>query len=1197
MKLIDFCVRHAVPVIVAVLLAVLFGVIAIWEIPRQLTPTVEVPVIGVTVTYRGAAPQEIEREIITKIEEQLNAVEGLREMTSEATEGLAAIRLEFDWGTDLDVASIDVINKLNLVEDLPDEAEEPVLFFGERHEHPIGFISLQGEGETSDDLREFAEDALEPELKRIEGVSRVEVYGGRERIVEATFDPVQLASYRLRPGDLAALLAAENQNTRGGKVDEEKNRWAVRTVGEFRTAEDVENVVLRRPGMPDVRLEELLAVSQQRFKDAEAYVRTDGSPSIVFAVHKKTGENVVAIMKDVYAKVEDLNTRILARMDRRMEVVYDEAEYVDRSIRQLQENVIFCGLLAGAVLLLFLRNPSAILTVFVTIPISFIATFIFLWQIGRTLNVVSLAGLAFAVGMLVDNAIVVLENIYRHRQMGKGPARAALDGAGEVWGAVLAATMTTVAVFVPILLIQEEAGQLFRDIALAIAISVALSMAVSMTVIPMLSAKILRARQAAAAKRKQAGATRVRLRRLPVRIVLAATAGVTILTGVVALGLVVWLAVDLLALADLVPPVADWFADPMLSAMLGALAPLHLVGLMLLAGFIALAAEAPRLFLRLDRTYPEVGEALGLEALTRMNLVDWTGTTVKRGITLTVHWLMQGVGRRVLVGIGILAVFGYLMVFFFLSTPKTYLPLGNRNFVMGFVQTEAGASVDHNLEVAQTIEDRIMALPGVEKSFMVALRDRVFFGARAADADEARLLATRMGAAVGNAPLAFMPEFAHQGWLDKFGEYLKDPIAGVRVFVQQVGLFQRRGTLAGQTITVVLRGDDIDRLYDIGDEMQRRLERVPGIQGVRPAYKRGNWEVRPLVDRKRAADVGLTAQEIGLTVGAIVNGIKVDDFREASGNELDLILRGREEYREHIERLNDLPIWTPRGGRVLLGQVAPVRPAAGYNVIQHTEQQRSIELEVQLAPDAAIGAVMDAVRGEVLRPMESAGTIPPTYIPDVRGQARDLERMWRALRWSLLIALIIIYLLMAALFESFAHPFVIMLTVPLAMVGGFGMLWAMRGYNRLLGLPPPQLDVVTMLGFVILIGIVVNNAILVVAQALNSHRRDGLAIKRAIVDSVESRIRPIFMSTMTSILGMMPLVVRPGPGSELYQGLGSVVVGGLLISTVFTLILTPVVFSFGFGVTERLRALARRWGLVVGEAGRGQASDAQSPTG
>jgi len=1195
MNLIRFCVHHAVPVIVAVLLALLFGVMAMVGIPRQLTPTLDVPVIGVTVYWVGAAPQEMEREIATKIEEQLNAVEGLREMTSSCSEGMAQIRLEFDWGTNLDVASIDVINKLNLVEDLPDEAEEPVLFFGEPYGHPICFISLEGQGETSDDLREFAEDILEPELKRTNGVSRVEVYGGRERHVEATFDPVQLASYRLSPMEVAALLAAENENTRGGKIDEEKNRWVVRTVGEFRTAQDVEEVVLRRPGMPDVRMGELLDVSSQRYKDAFAFVRTDGGPSIVFAVHKKTGENVVAIMKDVYAKVASLNTNILARMNRRMEVVYDESTYIDRSIGQLQQNVLLCAVLAGAVLLVFLRNLSAILTVFVTIPVSFIGTFIFLWALGRTLNVVSLAGLAFAVGMLVDNAIVVLENIYRHRQMGKGPVRAALDGAGEVWSAVLASTLTTVAVFVPILLIQEEAGQLFRDIVLAVAISVSLSLVVSMTVIPMLAAKILRVQKERVGR--EVGPRRARLRRAAVRIVLIGTAVVTILMGVVALGLVAWLAADVLAYLGVVPPVSEWVDHAMMRLVLEAMTPGRLVGLLLLAGFIALGAEGPRLFLRLDRLYPDEGKRLGLDALAHMNLLDWAGAMTHRGITLLVHALMQGVGRRVAVGLGILAAFVYLLVFFFDSTPMTYLPTGNRNFVMGFILTEAGASTDHNLEVAKTIEQRVIRLPGVEKSFMVALGDQVFFGAKAADADAARDMAERIKAAVGSKPpAAFVPAFAIEAWENAYGAYYQEPIGGIMVFAQQVGLFQREGTLSGQTLSIVLRGDDIERLYAIADRMQKDVTAIPGVQGIRPSYKRGNWELRPTVDRRRAADAGLSARDIGFAVGAIVNGVKVADFREASGNELDLTLRGQMRYRRHIEFLNDLPLWTPRGGKVLLGQVAPVTPAAGFNVIEHTEQQRSVQLEVQLSPDVAIGAVMEAVQGNVIGALVADGTLPPTYIVELRGQARDLERMWTALSWSLLVALVIVYLLMAALFESFAHPLVIMLTVPLAIVGGFGMLWAVRGYNTVLGIPAPQLDVVTMLGFVILIGIVVNNAILVVAQALNFHRHDGLPIKGAIVRSVESRIRPIFMSTLTSILGMLPLVLRPGPGSELYQGLGSVVVGGLLISTVFTLILTPVMFSFGFAMTERLRALARRWGFVVSEAGEEQTSETPFPT-
>jgi len=1179
MKFIEFCVRHPVTVIVGVLLTILFGVIAILDIPRQLTPTVEVPVIGVTVTYLGAAPQEIEREIVNKIEKQLNAVEGMREMTSSSAENSASIRLEFDWGTSLDTASIDVINKLNIVRDLPKDSDAPIIFFGEQFGYPVCFISLKGEGETSDDLREFAEDALEPELKRISGVSRVEVYGGRERQVEAVFDPYQLAAYHLTPLQVSQILAAENENTRGGRIEEEKNRWVVRTVGEFRTAEDVENVLLRRAGMPDVRMGDLLEVSQQSFKDAEAYVRIDGGPGIVFAVFKKTGENVVEIVQHVYEKVNDLNKNVLARQHRQMSVVYNEAEYIDRSMQQLQGTVIFCAVLAGAVLILFLRNWQAILTIFITIPISFVATFIFLWILGRTLNVISLAGLAFAIGMLVDNSIVVLENIYRHRQMGKGAFQAALDGAGEVWGAVLASTLTTVAVFVPILLIKEEAGQLFRDIALAIAISVALSLVVSLTVIPMLTARILAVQKDKAAK--EAGDAHFAFRRGVVWVFLGLMLLGTAVTALVCLALAALLVVGLLAQAGVMQPPASFVPWPQPKMLVQALTPDKIPGLLLVAIFLGLTLEFPRLCLRLDKRYKDVGEHLGLEALRRMDLVLWSGAMIKRGLTLLVHWLMGGMGRGIAVAGAILGVFAYLLVFFALSTPASYLPTGNRNFAFGFIDTEAGSGIDHNLQVAEEAERRIITLPGVERFFIVTLADRIFFGAKAKDADEARAVTARISAALGNTPPPFLPPFVIEEWFKKNGPFLKTPMAGVRANVQQVTLFQRRGFVGGQQISIAIRGDDLSRLYAIAGSVMERLQGRKGVNFVLPSFKLGNWELRPTVDRKRAADVGMTASDVGYTVGSIVSGFKVADFREESGNELDLTLRGDPRYRQHIEQLGDLPVWTPLGRPVPLGVLAPVKPASGFNVIEHTEQQRSVELTVVLQADAAMGEVQSDVRSAIIEPLKKDGTIPPNYIVDLRGTAKDLDLMLAALKTSLILALLITYLLMAALFESFAHPFVIMLSVPLAIVGGYLLLWGVTMYNLAQEIPPPQLDVVTMLGFVILVGIVVNNAILVVAQALNFMRNERLKLHEAIIASVESRIRPIFMSTLTSIFGMLPLVLRPGPGSELYQGLGAVVVGGLAVSTVFTLILTPVLFSFGYGITARLHAAAVRLGIVV----------------
>ncbi len=1077
MRLIELCVQHAVPVLVAVLLAMLFGVIAIVGIPRELTPTVDVPVIGASVRYLGAAPQEIESEIVDKIEEQLNAVDGLREMTSESRDSMASVRLEFDWGTNLDIASIDVINKLNLVSDLPDEADDPVLFFGEERGHPICFLTLTGSGKKSDDLREFAKDTLQPFLKRVPGVSRVEVYGGRERHVEAVFDPYQLASFQLTPLGVSQMLARENQNTRGGRIEEDKDQWIVRTAGEFRTARDVENVVLRRPGMPDVRTGELLKVSQQSFKDAEYYVRIDGQEGIVFAVQKKTGQNVVAIMKGVYETIDKLNREILERQGLKMEVVYDESTYIADSIGLLQENVYVCAILAGAVLIFFLRDWRAVLTICISIPLSFVSTFIVLWMLGRSLNVVSLAGLAFAVGMLVDNSIVVLENIYRHREMGKSAARAALDGAVEVWLAVLASTLTTVAVFVPVIFIQEEAGQLFRDVSLAIAISVSISLVVSVTVIPMLSAKILRSSEG----------------------------------------------------------------------------------------------------------FERAGRRTGWDWVLHYLMFGWIGSSFRTRTVQLVGWILDSTARRVVTISLIVGVCGVLLWLAAANTAATYLPTGNRNFVLGFVVTEAGAGVEHNLQVAKDIENRLRPLPQLEHFFIVTMGDQIFFGARAADANKARWLASAIQARLGSGPPSFLPPAIRQKWTEKYGAFYQDPIAGVQVYAAQVGLFQSRGMLGGQTIDITVRGDDIDRLYAIAGAIIPRLQKIEGVFFVNPSFKLGKWELRPTVDRRRAADVGLAASDVGYSVLALMSGAKVADFREESGKEIDLTLRADGRYREHIETLADVPLWTPRGGIVSLGQIAPLKPEAGFNVIQHSEQQRSVTLETALQQEVPIGAVIDGIRNNILKPLEDDKTIPTDYVVDLRGTARDLDRMWIAIRWSLLLALLITYLLMAALFESFVHPFVIMLTVPLGMVGGYGMLYVTMFWNILVtGEPPPQLDVVTMLGFIILIGIVVNNAILVVAQALNFHQIDRLPMREAIVKSVDSRIRPIFMSTLTSILGMLPLVFRPGPGSELYQGLGAVVVGGLLISTVFTLILTPVVFSFAYRVTDVVRGLAVRWGLIVG---------------
>jgi hydrophobic/amphiphilic exporter-1 (mainly G- bacteria), HAE1 family len=1082
MNFIGFCVRHPVPVIVGVILVVLFGMIAVFQIPRQLTPTVEVPVVGVSVIWPSASPQDMESSVVELIEEQLNAVDGLREMTSTSNDSQADVRLEFDWGTDRTLAGVDVVNKLNLVRDLPKDALKPAIYFGEQFAHPICFVSLVGEDKNSDELRQFAVDTLQAYFKRISGVSRVDVYGGRERAAEVTFDPYKLASYHVTPMELGQVLAAANRDTPAGRVDEAKGRWTVRTVGQFRTNQDIEAVILKRPGMPDVRLADLVTADVDTYKDAEAYVRIDSRPGVVLAVQKKTGENVVDIIREVKKLVVQLNQNELVSQKMTLDVVYDEAVYIDQAISLLQEDVWISAVLAGAVLVFFLRSARAILTICISIPISFVGTFIFLWMLGRTLNVVSLAGLTFAVGRLVDDSIVVLENIFRHREMGKTAWQAALDGAKEVWLAVLASTLTTVAVFLPVFFIKQEAGQLFRDISLAIAISVMLSLVVSVTVVPMLTSRIL------ARTKRRAGA----------------------------------------AEADLTAGRSGW------------------AGKWLMFG--------------------------------------WLGSGFRAILLWVLRWVLATTPRRVIVAGGMFLFFGAAAVVFAIITPTSYLPTGNQNFVMGFALTEAGASIDHNLAVAREIEGRVRPLPQVERFFVVAMPDFMFFGARAADGDKAREMAGAISAALGSVMPDVVPEVWRAEWWKQNGRYYQKPIPGIMVNAEQMGLFQKEGMTGGQTVSVTIRGNKLEELYRIAESMKPQLQNVPGIAFINPSYQLGKWEYRLVPDPKKTADVGLNRADVGYAMAAFVNGVKVDDYRQENGRQIDLTLRAAAPYREHIERLDDLPLWTPLGGVVTMAQVASPRPEAGVSSINHTERTRSVKLDCIVMGDTPIGQIVDTVRSEVIAPMQDSGAIPTDYLVDLRGSARDLARMWDALKWSFALALVITYLLMAALFESFMDPLVIILSVPLAVVGGFAMLFAMMFWNLLvLGTAPPMLDVVTMLGFIIMIGIIVNNAILVVAQTLNFMRNEKLPLQEAVLAGVDSRLRPIFMSTLTSTLGMAPLVFRPGPGSELYQGLGAVIVGGLLISTVFTLILTPVLFTFGHSLKEGLHRVLRRARVTADE--------------
>ena len=1047
MRLVDTAIKRPVSVIVGVLFVALFGLISLFRIPVQLTPDVDRPIVTVTTAWPGASPEEVEQEIVQRQEEQLKSVEGLVLMTSESNDSRGVVTLEFNVGVDPDAVLLLVSNKLNQVFGYPLDAERPVISAGgSGPSGAITWIMLEPLPDRDDldieRFRDYGEEVVKTALERVPGVSRSNIYGGYDRQLQVIVDPQAMAARQITVQDLAQALTRENANTSAGTFDEGKRRYIVRTVGQYQQPSDIEQVVVRSADGTRVTVGEI-ARTRLGYVRTVAAVRQKGRPAIAVNAQRETGANVLEVMDGIRRTIRELNEGPLAREGLHLTQVYDETNYIDSAISLVRSNILIGGTLAVAVLFIFLRSISSVAIIATSIPISIVGTFLAMWLLGRNINVISLAGMSFAVGMVIDNAIVALENIFRHQQMGKTRVRAALDGASEVWGALLASTLTTVAIFLPIVFVQDEAGQLFRDIAIAVSCSVVLSLIVAISVIPSLANKIL-------GGNKQRG--------------------------------------DVLA---------AWG----------------------------------------DRVRNFIAQSVfRISGSTVLRLGVITGLI---GLSLVISWTLL---------------------------PKSeYLPTGNRNLIFGIVLPPPGYNLDELIQVGQTIEDALrphweaaaapdspqaQALPGppIDNMFFVAFGRSAFMGARSSDPTRVReLIPIIQGPVFGGVP-------------------------GTFAIVQQSSLFQR-ATGSGRSIDIEITGPDLGRLLGLGGRIFGQVRQVvPGAQARPiPSLDLGNPEVRILPDRVRAADLGLSARDIGSAVNALLDGALVDGY-QFQGEEIDLVLRGEEDWFR-TQDIEALPIYTPRGQLVPLSAVARVEVTTGPEQINHIERSRAITVQVIPPETIALETVLDDIQTQIVQPLVDSGELAPPYQIQLSGSADDLRRTRQALQWNFLLALVITYLLMAALFESFLYPFVIMLSVPPALAGG---ILGLEVVNLTLTYQP--LDILTMLGFVILIGVVVNNAILIVHQTLNILRdAPETSIKEAIRDAVFSRVRPIFMSMITSALGMLPLVIFPGAGSELYRGLGSVVIGGLLLSTLFTLFLVPTFLSLAMD----LRAWISRAGRVM----------------
>lgn len=1006
MNLTRLSLGNPVAVAVAVLLVVLFGFISMERLPIQLTPEVEEPKITISTVWRAAAPEEVEAEIVEPQEDALRGLPGSTQILAEASRGQGKVTLTFAVGTDLRRALLEVMSRLNRVARYPADANEPVISTVGGDSRPIGwFIIKAGAGNERDiaSYQDFLEEVVQSRFERVPGVAMSEVRGGRQNELRITFDPYKAASLGVQLPEVVKLVGAKDSS--GGFADVGKRRYTLRYTGAYKADDLADLIIDWREGRP-VYLRDVATVAVQ-MEDRASFVIQNGQPAMAINAHRETGVNVLEVMAGLKQAVEELREGPLKRANLTITQVYDETDYINDSIYMVVENLLMGVLLAVGVLWWFFRRLRATLIVALAIPICVVGSFMVLDMAGRTLNVISLAGLAFAVGMVLDAAIVVLENIVRLREAGESNEAAAEHGATQVWGAILASTATTVAIFLPVLFLADEAGQLFADLALTISVAVCISLLVAVVVLP--------------------------------------TAAMS------------WLKQTKLA-----DPHEKW----------------------------------------------------------------WDG------ITARIMQITGPRGRKFWI-VGLLTL--PLLLVWFMVPKADYLPEGNRNLIFSFINPPPGANVGYmekemGQQVAAAMAPHLSGekQPQVSHYFFMAFSGGMFLGAQTSDA-------TRTGELVPviNQLIASFP--------DTIGFAFKASLFG--------------GLGGGRSIDINIQGRDLEGLLQAGgagfmavreafDSMPRPF---PGLDLAEP-------ELRLVPDERRLAEVGWNRGDMGGITRALGSGLYVADYFDGD-KRLDVILRSQS--WETPEELAAIPLMTPEGGIQPLGALVNVERTAGPDQLRRIDRRRTVTLQVRLPEGMSVEEGLDLIKAKVAPAIEAA--LPEDGTISYAGSADKLRDMLKNMGSTFLLAIVILYLLISALFRSFKDSLLVLLTIPLATVGGVLALWVLN----LVGIKQPM-DLLTMIGFVILLGLMVNNAILLVDLA-RSAEREGVARRDAVQLAIRRRLRPILMSTLTTIFGMLPLVLMPGAGTELYRGLGAVIVGGMAVSTLFTLILLPSLLRLGEG--------------------------------
>ena len=1032
MSLARLAVRRPVTMSMISISIVLLGIVALSRLPVDLMPDVTFPSLTVTVEYEDVGPLEMEELVTRPLEQAVAAIAGLEEVVSTSQEGTSQVRLNFDWGTDLNEAAADLRSRLDRIRGrLPEDAEPPVVFKFDAANAPIMFLGLESDFAPVA-LREMAENDLSPRLERVPGVAAVTVRGGLRRQIRVELAKDKITALDLALNEIIDLLDTENRNVPIGELDDGNMTYLLRSPGQFANLDDIRNVVVMTRGGVPVYMRDIAEVTDGT-EDQEELIRINGRTAVQMAVSKQSGRNTVAVARAVRAEIDRINTempgvRLITRMD--------SAIFVERSINAVRNVVLWGAMLVVVVLFAFLRNIRTTLIVCTAIPISIIGTFALIYFAGFTLNTLTFGGLALGVGMIVDASIVVLENTFRHMESGKDRITASVEGTEEVSGAIVASTLTQVAVFLPLLFLTGVSSIVFGQLAVVVMISLAMSLFVAVTLVPVMTSRLLRLPPPADQRRGAYGRFLTLSERGLERIDDFYQRGIHRAlshrpTVLAAAGALVW-AAAMLAPAipvELTPEVDE--------------------------GEIRVYAELP-IGTRFERTRDVM---LGLE--------DRIRTEVPESVNVTTQ---VGGGRG---------------------------PFGGGSSHRGSMTVtlvEKTARERTSNQIAIALRRSLNNLPGV------IVRTRASGGNR---------MMTRL---------------------------------------------MRSGSGDDARLALEIRGHDLDDARRVSERAMAVMNSTEGVADAETATEHGRPELSIRVDRAKAALLGLRVSQVADALRTGVAGTEAAFYRER-GDEYPIVVRLREEDRLRTVDVNDVPLSTPSGMVIPARTVIAVRADSGPGQIERKNQERIVRVNAEI--ETTLSEAVSAVNARIPE-MEAPTDFSVGFGAEVEEQARSFGQM----QLVLILAIFLVYAVMAAQFESLRDPFIILLSIPLAGIGIVGSL-------LVTGTP---FSIQAFMGVIVLGGLVVNNAILLVDYTNVLRRRDGIPLREAVELAGRTRLRPILMTTTTTLLGMVPMALGIGEGSELQAPLARVIIGGLVSSTLVTLVVVPVVYTLfeeGLGVLSQ----------------------------